>query len=304
MAALAHLEHIQREHDTARQYVQQERGLLNKLKKSRSALDHEVRMMKEVRESTGNPMTFTPSNAKKIQSWLDHRKDGLVNKIQYLQNYLQEESLRVTKEKYGAGPHRVKMTVDHLNEKGRRQTTSFTVELAPLEWMPHSILFFLDSVHNKLWDHTIFMHDDDTEHVMVAAPIDYSTQRIKHMQLNKLGWLGLGFPEYRTDFPHAQYTLGFSGQGPTFYINTKDNLKSHGPGGQGHHLLETDADPCFGRVLASDEAAVDEIIRLGDKQKKRSPDGLHPWVNDDHTWTHIVSAEIVVDHTTTTGTAS
>ena len=303
IATQAHLEHIQRDFETARSYVEKERLWLNKLKKSRKALEHEVRMIKEVRESSGKHMPATPSNERMIQSWLDHRKDGLLIKIQYLQSYLQEESLRTVREKYGEGPHKVKMTVDHLNEKGRRQTTSFTVELAASEWMPHAILFFLDTVQNKLWDHTVFMHHEDTEHVIVAAPIDYNTQRIKHLQLNQLGWLGLGFPEYREDYPHVQYTLGFSGQGPTIYINTKDNTKSHGPGGQGHHLLETDAEPCFGRVIKNDEAAVDEIIRLADKQNKSNMDGHHPWVDDEHTWTHIVTAEIVNNNLGTTSTA-
>lgn len=302
LVAQAHLEHTQRDYDTAREYVQQERSLLNKLKKTRKALDHEVRMIKEVRESSGKPMQAKPNNKKMINAWLDHRKDGLLNKIRYLQSYLQAESLRVALEKYGPGPHQVKMTVDLLNEYGRRQSKSLTIELAPLEWMPHSILFFLDLVENKLWDHTVFLHHEDMEHVIVAAPIDYTTQTIKNMQLNQLGWIQLGFPEYKTDYPHAKYTLGFSGQGPTFFINTKENTISHGPGGQGHHLLESDADPCFAKVIPSDEAVVDEMVRLGAKQKKSGMGGKHPWIDEDHTWTHIVSAEIVKSNTGTAAT--
>jgi len=290
----AHLEHIQNDYDTVRDYVQQERTLLNQHKKTRKALEHEVRMIKEVRESSGKPMQAKPNNEKMIQGWLNHRKDGLLNKIRYLQNYLQTESKQVVLEKYGAGPHQVKIAIDLIQDNGRRQSKSITIELAPLDWMPHSILFFLDMVHNKLWDNTVFLHHEDTDHVMAAAPIDYNTQRIKHLQLNQLGWIGLGFPEYTPQYPHVKYTLGFSGQGPTFYINTVDNTAQHGPGGQGHHLLKsTDADPCFAKVVVGQDT-VDEMIRLGAKQKQSGGAiGNHPWTDEEHTWTHIVSVEIV-----------
>jgi len=292
--AQAHLEHNQRDYDKVYGYIQKERQLLNKLKKTRKALDHEVRMMKEVRESSGRPMKPQPRNEQMIQSWLSHRKDGLLNKIDYLQSYLQAESRAVVLEKYGAGPHRVQFTIDLIQSNGRRQTKSFMVELAPVDLVPHSILFFLDTIGNKLWDHTVFLHHEDTEHVVAAAPIDYTTQRVKHLQLSQLGWIGLGFPEYSAEYTHQQYTLGYSGQGPTFYINSVDNTDMHGPGGQGHHLLETDADPCFAKVVQGVDV-VAEMIRLGANQKKSSIEGQHPWADDEHTWTHIVSAEIVTN---------
>mmetsp|Transcript_10716 Transcript_10716/g.16894 ORF Transcript_10716/g.16894 Transcript_10716/m.16894 type:complete len:89 (-) Transcript_10716:149-415(-) len=53
-------------------------------------------------------------------------------------------------------------------------------------------------------------------------------------------------------------SLPFPGRpgGPDFYVNLQDNLKAHGPGGQGG----TAADPCFARLVAGQEV-VDAVHR-------------------------------------------
>jgi len=158
--------------------------------------------------------------------------------------------------------------------------------------MPTSIHFFLDMANSGIWNNTVFLHHEDVEHVIAAAPIDYSTQKMKHLELGHVGWYGMGYPEYTEKYPHTKYTLGFAGQGPTFYINTIDNTKAHGPGGQGHHVLPGDADPCFARVVEGTEV-VDELIRVGLNQRRTSSGDSLSWADNEHTWTHLVSASII-----------
>jgi cyclophilin family peptidyl-prolyl cis-trans isomerase len=196
--------------------------------------------------------------------------------------------------RYGPGPHRVKFTIDLLNGSRKRIRKTFVVETAPVDLMPTSIHLFLDLVVSGIWDDTIFLHHEETEHVIAAAPVDYATQMIKHAELSRHGWIELGFPEYTDKFPHTQYTVGFAGQGPTFYINIMDNTDFHGPGGQDHHKLPTDADPCFAKVVEGFDV-VDDLVRLGSNQKKTSNQGSHPWADAVHTWTHIVSAKLLKD---------
>ena len=59
------------------------------------------------------------------------------------------------------------------------------------------------------------------------------------------------FPEYSPEFPHLENTVGFGTRpgGPDFYINTSDNSKPHGPGGQTQHVLVEEADSCFGKIV-------------------------------------------------------
>lgn len=63
------------------------------------------------------------------------------------------------------------------------------------------------------------------------------------------------FQEYSAEYPHSKYTVGFAGRpgGPDFYINKVDNSVNHGPGGQSHHDLHEEADPCFARLVGGME---------------------------------------------------
>ena len=59
----------------------------------------------------------------------------------------------------------------------------------------------------------------------------------------------VAFQEYSPEYPHVQWTVGLAGRpgGPDFYISKVDNSANHGPGGQSHHDLHEEADPCFGK---------------------------------------------------------
>ena len=113
--------------------------------------------------------------------------------------------------------------------------------------MPHAVYTFLSAVYDGLWNDSLFLHR--TNHIVQSAPID-SDGNDKRNIFNFENHLA--FPEYSLEYDqHAKYTLGFSGRpgGPEFYINTSDNGKYHGPGGQNHHALSEEADPCFAKVI-------------------------------------------------------
>lgn len=182
--------------------------------------------------------------------------------------------------------------MDLISDNGRRSLKTFVVETAPVDLMPVSINLFLDMISAGIWDNTIFLHHEEVEHILAAAPVDYKTEKNKNNQLSQIGWIGLGFPEYSDQFPHSKYTVAFAGYGPTFYINTMDNEESHSPGMQQHHVLPNEADPCFAKIVEGFDV-FDELLRLGLRQKKSLTKVTHEWADAAHAWTHIVSAKIV-----------
>jgi hypothetical protein len=209
-------------------------------------------------------------------------------------------TLKSFQKRFGEGPHRVRFHVLQASEKdGTMNKREFDVLLASLDYMPVSVHYFLETVSNGIWDNTVFIHHEDVEHVIAAAPIDYQTQKSKNSDLNNIGLKALPFPEYSEKYEHKQYTIGFASTGPSFYINTVDNSKSHGPDGQSHHLLTGDADPCFGLVAdRASQNVVKNMIRYANFQReavKKSPimQSNHPWSKDDYTWNPIVKVEII-----------
>jgi Cyclophilin type peptidyl-prolyl cis-trans isomerase/CLD len=313
----AQRDHLWDDLNTLDGYIQEEQQKLRQLKKTRVALEHEVQVVAEYREETGRNQ-FLPrqtddvvpvndgdggtkkansassKHSKTIQKWLSSRKENLVRRIHHLQAYLQRMSYAAVVRKFGgAGTYQVEFTVDMKLDTGKRSVETITIETVPLDDMPASVHLFLDTVRSgQVWDNAMFIrHAEDLDHVLPAAPVDYDTHNVRRTLLGSLGWVDLGFPEYNNKYPHAKYTVGFAGKGPTFYINTMDNSEDHGPGGQHHHLLPGDADPCFGRVVKGQQV-VDALVKLGSIQTKMAKDSNHPWADEQHRSTRIVSARI------------
>lgn len=293
-----HMLHLEQEITTFRETKSEASKIkkqISKLKKAKLALEHEIRTFQALSDN-GETMSMPapPRGADEtlVKSWLVHRQGKLQQKIRSMQRFLQEESRRSVLEKFGAGPYKVQFTVAYTDLDEKTSTDTFVIQMAPLDDMPHAIDFFLNMIKSKIWDNTVFLHHEDVEHVLAAAPIDYISQSVKHHHLKYLGWQGLGFPEYSEKQPHKAYTIGFAGLGPTFYINTMDNSQAHGPGGQGHHVLAEDADPCFGEVIEGKEA-VDMLIQHGLNQNTMRESNEHPWADKEHTWTHIVKIEMI-----------
>jgi len=116
------------------------------------------------------------------------------------------------------------------------------LEMAETELMPHSVFTFLEMVHAKLFDGCSFILN--AMDVVKAAPLPYdgssASQKVK--AFTKLGLDTVSFREYSPEYPHEQYTVGFSADGsPSFYINTHDNSEQHV------------GEPCFATIVSGFE---------------------------------------------------
>ncbi len=266
-----------------------------KLKKTQKMFEHETRMLEEMAEmealSASDNAEIPEAALKKFKNrrsgnvakkWIEHRQEAILHKVYNLQAYIQEESRKRVIEKYGKGPHQV---VFKVKSREGRKPGKFTVRMAPLSTVPHSIETFLDLVSNKIWDNTILYSHHTQAHVVAATPVSYGTFESKEHEMKSLGFEGPSFPEYSQDYPHKKYTLGFTSSSANFYINAMDNQEHHGPNGQPLHELEGDADPCFGEII-------DGFGVLQDMQYNRHK-GVAPKGWEDYDLTRIISAEVV-----------
>jgi cyclophilin family peptidyl-prolyl cis-trans isomerase len=138
-----------------------------------------------------------------------------------------------------------------------------------LDYMPHAVHLFVEQVAHGLWDNTHFF--SNAPHILFISPahtiesIPLNLSRIEEFE--HLGLKNLLFQEYHEKYPHTPMTLGFSGRpaGPQFYINKIDNSIIHGPGGQVHHRVDDEADPCFATVVSGKEI-LSRIFTLPVKQ--------------------------------------
>jgi hypothetical protein len=265
------------------------------LKRTQELLKHEVRMseeMFEVHSSQKNPeLRELLDNQKSgvVMNWVQQRQEGLHRKMLHLQQYIQDDSRRQVIEKYGEGPYQVRFRVRH-NET--EDIDEFILEMADLELMPHSVLTFLDMVDARLWDNTVFYHHSQSNHVVAAAPVVFGTFETKHHHLQAMGFNGVSFAEYSAEFPHEEFTVGFGGRGPNFYINTGDNSRHHGPGGQSHHDLPGDADPCFAKVISGHDA-VRRMLTGHHSPDRQLGVTVAPVSWRDYDLTQIVKTEII-----------
>mmetsp|Transcript_27706 Transcript_27706/g.31087 ORF Transcript_27706/g.31087 Transcript_27706/m.31087 type:complete len:462 (+) Transcript_27706:35-1420(+) len=267
-----------------------------KLKKAQRLFKHEARMLEEIAEleaSSKEDNVEIPKetleqyqnrrSATVTKTWIVHRQEALLHKVYNLQAYIQEGSRNRVIQKYGAEPYFV--SFDVKSREGRKPG-NFVVRMAPLSAVPHAVETFLEMITNKVWDNTVFYSHRTQEHVIAAAPIVYGTFQSKDRQMESLGYEGVSFPEYSESFPHKQYTLGFAGNGPNFYINSINNIDHHGPGGQGHHELSPDADPCFGEIVNGFDV-IKSDMQIG-RHKGNSPKG---WA--DYDLTRVITAKLV-----------
>jgi cyclophilin family peptidyl-prolyl cis-trans isomerase len=172
-------------------------------------------------------------------------------------------------DRFGPGPHQVEIELDFPPEAPavNGNPTTFVIELASLDDMPHSVHLFLQMVSHQLWDGCSFMRN--AGHVVQASSAPYykTTTKGRQPQLRKkfkdAGYMSVAFQEYSPKVPHEKYTVGFAGRpgGPDWYVSTRDNTKNHGPGGQSSYAVPSEADPCFGKVIQG-FAAVDRMHQL------------------------------------------
>lgn len=203
------------------------------------------------------------------EDYVQRREDALWSKIDVLVEKFGKSSQREAEEWFGNGIHKVELdieypqyTVDLPPSSWPRVRGTFTLEMAPLDLMPIAVNLFLQQVHHKLWNGCSFVIN--AMHILQAGPHRYDESQsgkydanvatlvngFKNSKLDKMP-----FQEYHVNYPHDTHTVGFAGRpgGPDFYINKIDNSENHGPGGQSHHDLHEEADPCFGKLVGGME---------------------------------------------------
>ena len=205
------------------------------------------------------------------EEYVDDRENALWDKIDVLVAKLERESRREAVEWFGDGSHTVELEIEYPQYKEElepdnwpRVRGTFQIEMAPLSLMPIAVNLFMQQVHHKLWNGCSFVIN--AMHILQAGPHRFSNNgkydanvpellnRFVNSRLDKMP-----FQEYNDEFPHDKYTVGFAGRpgGPDFYINKINNSVNHGPGGQTHHDLHEEADPCFGRLVGGMEILSD-----------------------------------------------
>lgn len=215
------------------------------LEREASALDNmKHRRLQDTRESgDDHSVSFKQLTEMKrqIKARTEHAS-GLQERVKTLSHY---EAVQ----KYGPGPHRVQIDLEFPGEA----QSSFVVELASLDLMPHSVDTFLGMVSAGLWDGCSFVMN--AVHVIKAEPLpaDEKDGKNKLAAFEKEHLNHLAFHEYSSEFPHEQYTLGFSGgDSPSWYINTEDNTEIHS------------GEPCFGKIVEG----FDAVRKLGAQPTK------------------------------------
>ena len=177
--------------------------------------------------------------------------------------------------RFGDGPHNVELEIEYPQYTEDVEPSDwprirgvFTLEMAPLNLMPIAVNLFLQQVHHKLWNGCSFVIN--AMHILQAGPHRYTEggkydanlpELLKRFQNSRLD--KMPFQEYHDDYPHSKYTVGYAGRpgGPDFYINKIDNSVNHGPGGQSHHDLHEEADPCFARLIGGLEI-LDQLNKI------------------------------------------
>lgn len=101
VAIKAQMMHLMDDLDIVERYMNEERQHLNKLKKTRNALEHEIRLVSAVETASGTRIRPAPraDDEQLIKGWLSHRHDSLLYKIVHLQRYLQSSSRKAVLEK-------------------------------------------------------------------------------------------------------------------------------------------------------------------------------------------------------------
>jgi cyclophilin family peptidyl-prolyl cis-trans isomerase len=234
------------------------------------------------------------------ENYVQRREDALWDKIDLLITKIGRDSKREALEWFGMDLLRQQVPeneigfkveldveypkydpyMDHNNgndnpELWPKARGTFIIEMAPLEMMPIAINLFLQQVHHKLWNGCAFVIN--AMHILQAGPHQYKGEQGKYdansavlkSNFEKSRLDKIPFQEYHAEFPHEMYTVGFAGRpgGPDFYINKVDNSVNHGPGGQGHHDIHEEADPCFGRVIGGIEL-IQEINHIPVNREK------------------------------------
>jgi len=185
---------------------------------------------------------------------LEERAENAENRLKNIVDSIRSASKEQVLNKYGPGPHRVRMIV---KLPGSQTTHSIILELASIDTihgMPHAVHTFLDQVHLKAWDGATFGFHFG--HVLLAVPSRSLDGSLTVKQVPTIL-----FPEYNNAYPHEKYTVAFPGRpgtGRDFYINLQSNVVNHSPRIQDGNFVE--GEPCFARIVDENSRHVVDIM--------------------------------------------
>mmetsp|Transcript_6017 Transcript_6017/g.14251 ORF Transcript_6017/g.14251 Transcript_6017/m.14251 type:complete len:473 (-) Transcript_6017:253-1671(-) len=200
---------------------------------------------------------------------------GLEEHADFVKHQIQEFSKRRLIQKYGYRELAVELELNFGND----DNAWITIELAPIDEMPHSVFTFLEQVELGLYDDGGYAFHHNGEHIIMGAPV-FNQLTPPDMdpaqRFDESGVASVLFQEYSYGYTHQAYTVGFAGRpgGPNFYFNTQDNSELHGPGG---YAEDGSADPCFGRVTRGMDI-IDRIHSLTGQMERGDWKELMPFV--------------------------
>jgi len=240
-------------------------GKIDTAERMRDSLQHEMdvhNLAVEHSQEEVEKYQAMVEGRKELEGFVIKRETALWERIDNLKEKVKRLSHREGMDWFGEGPHRVEITLEYPQytpdqdvSTWPRITKPFIIELAPLSLMPHTVTFFLTQVHYKLWNGIHLHHNmNHIYHFGVPAPhvndIGDVTPSMEYLQFQNRKLDKVIFQEYHPEYPHEEWTVGFSGRpsGTEFYVNKLNNTIIHGPGGQPYDA-HADVDPCFGKVV-------------------------------------------------------
>lgn len=224
--------------------------------------DKLISEVEELREHEARLQEFVV-DAKTVAGDYERDRDLWREKAEIIMQKIKDRSQKEVLSEYGEGPHRVELSLRFSTSPTFR---TLLLELAPLDFVPHTIHTFLKMIDNQAFKDGTFVLARD--HIIVGGPIDAhdpeNNQRLEERMLRD-GYFPNGallFNEYNDAYPHTEYTIGFNAVGgPIFYINLLDNTDAHGSVDG-----EREGEPCFARVVGGFDVVqrIAEIPRLED----------------------------------------
>lgn len=231
--AAAQVSVLRRNRDKMSEKLTKTENEFSKLRREISAMD--VMMNKQQRPDSA---TVNANNQRLLsqRDELQSRLQSETAQVNHLKERVQQLGRDTVVEKFGEG--RLRVEIDLVFPDRQIGPHKFTIEMAPLDLMPHSVHTFLEMVSAGLLDGCSFLLN--AMHVLKAAPLPYdgSSAADKATAFTSRGLESVSFKEYNELYPHKKYSVGFAADGsPSFYINTEDNTEIHA------------GDPCFGQIV-------------------------------------------------------
>jgi cyclophilin family peptidyl-prolyl cis-trans isomerase len=218
--------------------LERELAALDAMEQQKEDMEEEKKILHQAAEFA-NPQVVQEMNT--IQRKLRYS----ANRAEKLKEQVKDISRRDAISKYGAGVKQVE--IELIFPGNLEGPTTFVIEMAPIDIMPHSVFTFLEMVSSGLLNGCSFILN--ALHVLKVAPLPYdgTSASDKARDFLENGLESVAFREYSHEYPHKRFTVGFAADGsPSFYINTEDNTEIHV------------GDPCFAKIVSG----FDTIKRL------------------------------------------